>query len=117
MIAGMKTNEALALARLRQWFYERSAQARAKTRSPLARGWCRRDERTFDARQVRSIDTEKALEALSAQEQAALVYRYAYRDRDEETAKAIGCSVRKLSYLIPDARRKLASAMERLALI
>jgi DNA-directed RNA polymerase specialized sigma24 family protein len=113
----MTSTEALALSRLRQWAYERTAEQQSKTRNPEARGWCRRDERQFDARRVRTIDTEKALEALRPEQIVLLTYRYVYRETDEKTAQAVGYSVRKISYELPKARRMLARAMERLALI
>jgi DNA-directed RNA polymerase specialized sigma24 family protein len=113
----MTTLEVLAIARLRQWFNERSAQQRAKTRNPAAHGWQRRDERSFDARQVRCLDTERALESISPDRQVMLIYRYVYKEPDAKTAAALGCSERKIGYVIPQARYALAHAMDRLNLL
>lgn len=113
----MTTIEALALSRLRQWAHDRTAENQSKVRNPNAHGWCRRDERQFDARRVRVMDTERILETLTPEQQAMLIYRYVYKSPDLITAQALGCSVRKLGYAIPEARHKLATAMDRLALI
>jgi DNA-directed RNA polymerase specialized sigma24 family protein len=113
----MTVSEALAVARLRQWAVSRCSNQNGKIRRPNAQGWKRRDERSFDAALVRVIDFERALSALAEDEQIALVLRY--RDKQEATQIAVGlqCSVRRVSYLIPMARRHLADILDRLNLL
>jgi DNA-directed RNA polymerase specialized sigma24 family protein len=113
----MSPDEALAVARLRQWCFDRLSLASARTCGYQRSGWQRRDERTFDARLVRVIDFARAMGKLDAEEQAALVLTYRDRERAPETARALGCSIRKLSYLVPAARRKLAAELDRLNLL
>jgi DNA-directed RNA polymerase specialized sigma24 family protein len=117
MIYSMDVNEALAVARLRQWATLRVANRQGRTRNPNSHGWQRRDERSFDAAQVCVIDFERAMNALTDEEKVALVMRYRDRERDEVTARALGCSVRKVGYLVPSARHKLADILDRLNLL
>jgi DNA-directed RNA polymerase specialized sigma24 family protein len=93
------------------------ANKQSKCRNPKSLGWQRRDERTFDAALVTVIDFERAMAALNTEEQVALVFRYRDGISDERMALALGCSVRKVSYLIPTARRRLASILDRLDLL
>jgi len=113
----MQITEALAVARLRQWASFRCTNLQGKTGRLNVQGWQRRDERSFDAALVRVIDFERALSALDEDEQIALVLRY--RDKQEAIQIAVGlqCSVRRVSYLIPIARRHLAENLDRLNLL
>jgi DNA-directed RNA polymerase specialized sigma24 family protein len=114
----MQMIEALAIARLRQWAAMRCSNLQGKIRRPNARGWQRRDERTFDATLVRVIDFERALNMLrDDDEKVALVLRYRDRQVDRDIGLAIGCSIRKVDYLIPAARRRLAAILDRLNLL
>jgi DNA-directed RNA polymerase specialized sigma24 family protein len=109
----LTTSEALAIARLRQWAALRISVNNGKTRNPKSHGWQRRDERTYDASQVRVIDFEAALATLPMQEQIALVLRYRDREPDSATAQILACSLRKLGNVIPQARAHLANALDR----
>ena len=109
MTGAMSPDEALAVARLRQWCFDRLSLASARTCEYQRHGWQQRNDRTFDARLVRVIDFGRALGKLDAEEQAALVLTYRDRQRLPETARALCCSTRKVAYLVPAARRKLAA--------
>jgi DNA-directed RNA polymerase specialized sigma24 family protein len=109
----MTTFEALAVAHLRKWAFERLRCQNGKVRNPAAVGWTQRDNRTADAALVRVIDFERALSELSQEEAVALIARYRDRQPDAVTAISLGCSVRKVSYLVPEARRKLAASLDR----
>jgi len=116
-IAPMSTSEALALARLRQWCYDRLQLNGARTVDYQRHGWQQRNSATFDARLVRVIDFERAMSTLNADEQAALILTHRDRERAHRVAIALRCSERKLSYLLQNARRKLAHTLDRLDLL
>lgn len=63
------------------------------------------------------IDFTSARTTLGADEQAALMLTYRDRERVPDVARAVGCSIRKISYLVPTARRKLADELSRLGLL
>lgn len=70
-----------------------------------------------DARLVRVIDFEKAFARLSQEEQTPLAATYRDRAGQSATAFAVGCSLRKLAYLLPTARQHLADILDRLDLL
>ncbi len=113
----MQTDEALAIARLRQWSHDRLQLTHARTCDYRREGWKHRNDRTFDARLVRVIDFGRALGTLDAEEQAALVLTYRDRQNALEISRALHCSLRKISYLLPLARKKLAAQLDRLNLL
>jgi DNA-directed RNA polymerase specialized sigma24 family protein len=117
MIGPMSPDEALAVARLRQWCHDRLSLASAHSCDYQRQGWQNRNERTFDARLVRVIDFGRALGKLDGEEQTALVLTYRDRQPSQQIAQALQCSLRKLSYLIPSARRHLAAELDRLNLL
>ncbi|HXR39035.1 MAG TPA: sigma factor-like helix-turn-helix DNA-binding protein [Terracidiphilus sp.] len=117
MIQAMHPDEALTIARIRQWSADRLALASAKHTNYQREGWQQRDNRTFDARQVRVIDFCRALAHLDPDEQAALILRYRDREPEPRIALALRCSTRRVSYLIPAARKRLASILMRLDLL
>jgi DNA-directed RNA polymerase specialized sigma24 family protein len=96
---------------------DRSALRSARTVSYKRSGWQRRNEQSFDARQVRVIDFERVLNRLGDAEKTALVLKY----RDGETAEAIAaalqCSARKIAYVVKGARQKLAATLDKLDLL
>ena len=92
----MQSDEALALARLRQWAHDRVNLAQPRTQRQKHNGWERRDERTFDARLVRVIDFGRALASLTPQEQIALVLRYRDRETAGRISIAAGCGERQV---------------------
>jgi DNA-directed RNA polymerase specialized sigma24 family protein len=114
---GMSPDEVLAVIRLRQWGADKTALSCAHTTDYQRTGWKERRLRDADARIVRVLDFERALSQLSEEEQGALMLRYRERQHDSETAKLIHCSVRKLAYLIPQARRHLVEVLSRLDLL
>jgi len=62
-------------------------------------------------------DFERAFARLSQEEQTALASTYRDKLDQQATAFAVGCSVRKLFYLIPAARQHLADVLDRLDLL
>lgn len=113
----MEAIEAIAIARLRQWNADRQATRHGKGTTYKHRGWQERRAGQYDAAQVRVIDFERAMQGLDEEEQIALVSRYVEGQRDTDTARLIQCSTRKVSYLIPCARRKLTAILDRLDLL
>jgi len=117
MIARMEASETMAVVRLKQWCFDRSSLLSSRTTNYKRRGWQRRNERSFDARNVRVIDFERVLDRLSAEEQAALVMRYRDGETADSIAQALDCSVRKIDYLVKCARQKLATSLDRVGLL
>jgi DNA-directed RNA polymerase specialized sigma24 family protein len=113
----MTPNEVLAVIRLRQWAADRAALRAAKTTDYEYQGCKVRDRRKADARLVRVIDFEKALSMLSEEEQGVLLLHYRESQIGKETAKALHCSERKVFYTLPQARKHLADALDRLDLL
>lgn len=113
----LKTDEALTIARLRQWAALRTGLRAGRTASYRSAGYARRSSSMNDAAQVRVIDFERALDMLPDDAKIALILRYRDREPDAEICRAIRCSARKVGYLIPDARRKLATILDQLHLL
>ncbi len=63
--------------------------------------------------QRKSDRLRENLATLDAAHQYALVLTYRDRVGHAATAAAIGCSIRTLAYMLPDARRRLADAIDR----
>lgn len=113
----MPPDECLAIARLRQWAAAKVKQANGKATNYKRQGWQQRRETEADAAIVRVIDFERAMSGLSEEHQAALVLKYRDGESEAAVAVALGCSVRKLYYVMPAARRSLAAALEGLNLL
>jgi DNA-directed RNA polymerase specialized sigma24 family protein len=103
--------------RLRQWATERQLLRNGRTTAYRNRGWRERRLQEQDARITRCIDFERALSRLPITEQALLVAVYRDKLEQRDTAAILGCSVRKVSYLLPIARQHLADTLERLDLL
>jgi DNA-directed RNA polymerase specialized sigma24 family protein len=106
-----------AISRLRLWLFERQALKSGHTVEYRRTGWRERRLRDHDARIVRCLDFEKALSRLTHEEQAALLARYRDGLQYNEAAAVVGCSVRKLAYLLPIALGHLADVLDRLNLL
>jgi len=117
MIAAMTPDEVLAITRLRQWSVDRLALRASRTTDYSRSGWIARNCRTFDSRLVRVLDFERALGTLTEEEQAALVLVYRERQPFAEASKILHCSVRKLSYMLPAARKRLAGILDRMDIL
>jgi DNA-directed RNA polymerase specialized sigma24 family protein len=113
VVTAWSPNEALAVARLRQWGAERISLVTGKTTNYQRHGWQKRNARSADSKIVRVIAFAEALATLDPDEQAALVLTYRDRERLAAVALALGCSARKVGYLVPAARRKLADELDR----
>lgn len=107
----------MAIIRLKQWAYERTSLRQGNTARLKRSGWRERRLRENDSRQVRVLDFERALSQLDPAEQQILVLTYRDKLRYEDIAKVLGCSVRKINYLLPTARRKLTDILDRLDLL
>ena len=112
----LEPREAIALARLRQWRYERTAICRPAAVTFHRTGWQRRDNRHADARIVRVIDFERAFAHLCRTDQATLIleaeghtYRYASR--------ILACSERTAANHRHSALAALAAILEKLDLL
>lgn len=116
-MSGISSDEVLAILRLRQWAVERLALRSGRTTRLKQTGWRERRETDADARNVRVLDFERALGKLTTEHQHALILTYRDRVGHAATAAALGCSIRKLSYLLPAARRRLADVLDRLDLL
>ncbi len=117
MIAAMQPSEVLAIVRIRQWAADRAALRSARTVEYQRTGWQARNTRTFDARIVRVIDFERALATLTLEEQTVLLLTYRDGERQAATAHVANCSIRKLAYTLPAARKHLAEVLDRLYLL
>jgi DNA-directed RNA polymerase specialized sigma24 family protein len=113
----MQPTEALAVARLRQWCADRIALHHGRTTDYQRAGWQARDTRQADARIVRVVDFSRALASLTGEEQAALILHYRDREPEDRIALALRCSIRKVCYVIPQARQKLAARLDALDLL
>lgn len=103
--------------RLRQWAFERAKLRNGDTTHLTRSGWRERRQRQCDARNVRVIDFERALSRLTHEDQQALVLAYSDKARNEDIAAVLGCSPRKVTYLLPEARRRLTDILDRLDLL
>ena len=109
----MEAIEVLAITRLRQWATMRTANQNGKATSYRRDGWRERRASEADARLVAVIDFERVLAKLTVEEQMILVQRYRDRYSDEQIARTVGCSVRKVGYVLVSARRALTSLLDR----
>ncbi len=115
-IGPMTTIEVLAVLRLRQWQQDRTALHNAKTTSYKRTGWRQRRETEFDARIVRAMDFERSMSQLTEPEQAVLLLsrrRQPQRHHERQHDRY----QRKVSYLLPTARKHLAEVLDRLDLL
>jgi hypothetical protein len=115
MIGPMSADEALAVARLRQYAATGCALKGGKTlnlRNP-GRPIAASSHTRHDAIVILMIDFNRALSTLEPAESAALMRCYRENASFPTIAAAFGYSVRKLVYLIPAARKHLAQDLDR----
>jgi DNA-directed RNA polymerase specialized sigma24 family protein len=115
--SGLPADNALAIIRIKQWQQDRAALATSRTTDYTRTGWKQRNHRTADARIVRVLDFERAFAMLEEEHQLALALIYRDNQPQDKAADAIGCSQRKLCYLLPEARQNLANILNRLDLL
>jgi DNA-directed RNA polymerase specialized sigma24 family protein len=105
--------EALALAALKRYEYERRSQRNAaphrfdRTDSGSARSTSR-----FDARIVRCIDVSRVLEKIGSEYATLLTLYHVHGESEENISLAIHRSIRSIVDALPRARQALAEAME-----
>ena len=110
-------NEALAIARLRQWIRDRTAARSGRIANYKNEGWRERRACELDARIVRMIDFSRAIETLPDAEKTALILCYGQGETRADAARIVRCSERTMSNLIPRARHHLAETLDRLDLL
>lgn len=112
---GLPTDQVLAIVRLKEWSRERVAIHAGRTSHYKQRG--RPAKHPSNNRQeaaiIRVADFEIALSQLTHEEQTALVVVYRDGNGLSAAAAAVGCSIRKLDYLLPAARTHLAEILDR----
>jgi DNA-directed RNA polymerase specialized sigma24 family protein len=115
MTGPMSADEALAVARLRQYAATRCALLGGKTLNLRNPGRPNADSShaRHDAIVIRVIDFERALSTLEPAESVALILCYRDHASYPSIAQALGCSTSKLTYLIPAARKHLADELDR----
>ena len=107
----------MAIMRLKQWAFDRLQLRHGRTCKPEHSGYKERRRREADSRHVRVVDFELALARLDPDEQQVLVLTYRDKVSHEDIAAVLGCSVRKIYYLHPTARRRLTDILDRLDLL
>ncbi len=112
-------DDVLAITRVRQWAANRAVVRSGKTahydRPPGRPG--NGQKNNADARIIQVIDFERALGSLDPEDQAVLMLVYRDREGYPSAARAMQCSTRKVAYLLPNARRRLAAALDRLGML
>lgn len=107
--------EALAIAALRRYGYERRALKDAKpTRYDRLPGRPTERSRTtlYDARIIRCIDFERVLNAIGPTYSTILQLHYVDGETHQMTALAAGLSTRSAQTLLPQALTALARALD-----
>ena len=79
----------------------------------LQKRWQQHTNRHADAQLVCVVDFELAFQHLTLEEQTALALHYREGLGHSTVAAALGCSLRKLAYLIPALRQQLADILDR----
>ncbi len=112
-------DDVLVMTRIRQWGVNRAIVRSGKTQHfDRERGRPgNMGQNNADARIVQIIDFERALGCLTEEEQAVLMLIYRDRESYGSTARAMRCSERKVAYLLPVARRRLAGVLDRMGLL
>lgn len=115
----MTALDALAVAALRRWRYERGALTRGRVCADDARPGRRPANQTevstnlWEGRIIRVLDFESAFATLDTEQQAVLLAVYGERMGDKVAAHLIGCSPRKVAYTKGPALTALAAALDR----
>lgn len=105
-------NTLLAKLRIRQWAIDRT-RLNAGTGSNYRRsGWRARRSAENDARIVRCIDFERALEALDPKDAQILILTYREKQSTETAARIIGIAPRTLTWRKPKAIERLAKILD-----
>ena len=107
----------MAIMRLKQWAFERTALRQGNTARLSRAGWRERRQREADSRNVRVLDFERALSHLDPMHQQILLLTYRDGIRHREAANMLGMSERNVYYLLPAARRRLTDILDRLDLL
>jgi DNA-directed RNA polymerase specialized sigma24 family protein len=115
--AAMMYDEGLAVARLRQWANDKDRQKNNRATEYQRTAWAERRQSQYDARQVRVIDFDRILNMLSNDYRLSLIFHYRDGHSAAEIATLIGCSERKVAYVLPLARKELATLLDRYNLL
>jgi DNA-directed RNA polymerase specialized sigma24 family protein len=114
---GIPADQVLAILRIRQWAQDRQALKTSRTTDYQRTGWQQRKSRAVDARIVRVLSFEQAFSRLDTDQQQVLAATYRDNLTHNETAALLDCSPRKICYLLPAARGRLADILNRLDLL
>lgn len=116
---GMTSREVLAVARLRLWARDRdnARNGRIADYTNVGRSKAQTVTSRYDAAIVRAIDFETAIGALPIDAQLALILTYRDGEKAVRVAAALQCSLRRVGYLLPVARLRLADRLEALDLL
>jgi DNA-directed RNA polymerase specialized sigma24 family protein len=113
----ISADELLAIARIRQYKHDRQVLSSPPPRAYRRRGWADRCKSSEEARLIRKVDFERALRLLPDDVVMLLLLYYGDGETTERTSRVLGWSIRKLSYMLPEARRALAGALDHLNLL
>jgi DNA-directed RNA polymerase specialized sigma24 family protein len=104
--------EVKVIAAIRRWCYDRAKLTSGRGNQYQHRGFQRRDERTYDARQVRVLDFERVFSKLPEGSQVLLLL--AHRDGlgECELAAMIGADWRTMRRWLMDTRIALGTLLE-----
>lgn len=110
----------MAILRLRQWTVRRLPGMRCglpERGRPSRRCWQEKAKHMAEASIVSVIDFERVMGSLPAFRKALLLLIYRDGLSHAEAAKVLGCSQRTVATALPEARRGLARALDRLGLL
>ena len=115
-LRGLASDEALAIAQLRRYGYDRRAARLGNAATDLdPRGRPGSNggrTNRYDARIVRVVDFDRALSSIGGHNAAMLQMYYCDGEDQALVAEAIGVSIRTLHGMLPKALQLLVSALE-----
>jgi DNA-directed RNA polymerase specialized sigma24 family protein len=110
-------NKVLAIIRFREWTGDRNRINAGQIASYKRTGYRERRQRDADARIVRAIDFETALNKLPAVEQAALMLLFREGQTHYDITRALRCCERQSYHLVNKGIEHLARILERMNLL
>lgn len=113
----MTPRHSLAVLRLKQWAYDRALIHKGRVATLKRRGWTERHSRTADARLVRVLAFEQALQRITHPARVLLVLSYRDGYSAAHIARMLDCSERTIRTHLHHARESLALLLERLDLL
>ncbi|WP_058186800.1 RNA polymerase sigma factor [Terracidiphilus gabretensis] len=108
----MSIIEVKVIAAIRRWCYDSAKLVSGRGNNYQHRGFQRRDERSYDARQVRVLDFERAFSKLPEQNQVLLLLAHRDGISECELAAMISVSPNSMRRWLMDTRIALATLLE-----